>query len=257
VSLRIADIDLVLIGLLLLALTCTAEADSFFPESPLVVKSPNEKYWGKTTIPNYESTTNSYRFLVYSGPMSQSNLVRTVELVNSQSPAAAFLSNDGQSIATFDDWYSRGIGSNTLVIYRGDRMIRRYSLEGITSLSEGELAGHVRRSITSRWWNEVSAASFVEDMEGQYFCIWLDWYSDWLVFDVPTGDKVELSDRLLALCEERMQAFLRHEMPDDEYVMMAGGSRRESVTHPELLRESYLSGSRNSERGSPLKPIIP
>jgi hypothetical protein len=237
----------VTLGSFLLVLACAARADSFDPESSLVVKSPNGKYWGRTTLPDFddpalhESATNLYHFLVYSGQMSQSNLVRTVNLVNPDSPASVFLSNDGQSVATLDDWYSRGVGSNTLVIYYGDKMIRRYSLEDVASLSTEELKEHVKRSVTSRWWHEISASSFIESAGKPYFCIWLDWYSDWLVFDARTGDKIQLSDRLLTLCEERIEELLQYEMPDDEYVMTAGGGDWRDVTHPESLRERYLA----------------
>ncbi|MDR1755724.1 MAG: hypothetical protein LBR65_02030 [Culturomica sp.] len=53
-------------------------------------------------------------------------------LVNSQSPVNAIVANDGKSIVTIDDWYSKGY-EHTLVIYGEDgELIKDFELKDIT-----------------------------------------------------------------------------------------------------------------------------
>ena len=54
-------------------------------------------------------------------------------LLNNVSPEHAIVSNDGSSIATFDNWYSRGYGVNVFVVYNEKGEAKRtYKLDEIT-----------------------------------------------------------------------------------------------------------------------------
>lgn len=51
-------------------------------------------------------------------------------LINQIAPVSVIVANDGQSVVTFDNWYSSGYGINVMVIYnQKGELFKRYSLE--------------------------------------------------------------------------------------------------------------------------------
>ncbi len=78
-----------------------------------------------------------------------STLVWEQALLNKISPTDAIVANDGSSIATFDNWYSKGYGEHVFVIYNQDGLPQKtYKLEDISpfSLNDYEM------SISSTHW---------------------------------------------------------------------------------------------------------
>jgi hypothetical protein len=64
---------------------------------------------------------------------TDSVLIWEKTLLNDVCPVYAIISNDGTSIATFDNWYSRGYGENVFVVYNEKGEAKRtYKLEEIT-----------------------------------------------------------------------------------------------------------------------------
>lgn len=84
-------------------------------------------------------------------------LYRTVArfpLLNDVAPVTTLISDRGDFIVTLDDWHSRGHGSDTIVIYRGDGSpVAALALRDI--LTEGDIL-NLRRSVSSiDWWDSA------------------------------------------------------------------------------------------------------
>ena len=70
-------------------------------------------------------------------------------LVNVLSPVHAIVANDGSSIATFDNWYSKGYGVNVFVVYNEKGEAKKtYKLEEVTPFPLNDYL----RSISSLHW---------------------------------------------------------------------------------------------------------
>ncbi len=74
-------------------------------------------------------------------------------LLNEVCPAFAIISNDGSSIATFDNWYSKGYGVNVFVVYdeKGNAK-RTYKLEEISPFSINDYLMSISSII---WYDKV------------------------------------------------------------------------------------------------------
>jgi len=72
-------------------------------------------------------------------------------LLNEVCPVYAIISNDGSSIATFDNWYSTGYGINVFVVYdeKGNAK-KTYKLEEISPLPLNDYS----MSISSLYWRK-------------------------------------------------------------------------------------------------------
>jgi len=73
-------------------------------------------------------------------------------LLNYYSPVHAIISNDGSSIATFDNWFSTGYGGNVFVVYneKGDAK-KTYKLEEISPFP----LNNYSMSISSIYWRSM------------------------------------------------------------------------------------------------------
>lgn len=72
------------------------------------------------------------------------------KLVNDVAPVNALVSNDGNFVVTFDNWYSIGYGDDVVVVYgEGGGLIKKYALEELVSKYEVE---KMQKSTTSRYW---------------------------------------------------------------------------------------------------------
>lgn len=87
---------------------------------------------------------------LYSIDIKDSALIWKRPLLNEISPVHAIISNDGSSVATFDNWYSIGYGVNVFVIYNenGDAK-KTYKLEEISPFPLNDY----RMTISSLNWN--------------------------------------------------------------------------------------------------------
>ena len=80
---------------------------------------------------------------------ADTNLLWKKPLLNYNCPVNAIVANDGSSIATFDNWYSRGYGVNVFVIYNEKGEAKRtYKLDEITPFPLNDFM----RSISSIYW---------------------------------------------------------------------------------------------------------
>lgn len=76
--------------------------------------------------------------------------VWTITLDNEVSPVRALVSESGDYVVTFDNWYEIGFGDNVIVIYGADgRLVKKFGLEDILSKQELE---EIPRSVSSRHW---------------------------------------------------------------------------------------------------------
>jgi hypothetical protein len=114
--------------------------------------------------------------------------VWTITLDNEVSPVRALVSESGNYVVTFDNWYRIGFGDNVIVIYDGyGRLVKKYGLEDI--LSEDELE-EIPRSVSSRHWG------------GEHY---LDEANEQLVLKIatnrkmPHGDEAEFRELRIAL----------------------------------------------------------
>lgn len=70
------------------------------------------------------------------------------KLVNAVAPVKVLVSNDGQHVSTFDDWYHAGYGKNVVVTYNDQgKLLFRYSLEELVDPTV-----KFRTTVSSRWW---------------------------------------------------------------------------------------------------------
>lgn len=71
------------------------------------------------------------------------------ELVNSESPEFAFISNDGKYVLTIDDWYFKGNSNNTIVVYNhSGEKLKNYALSDFIPFPKKELKNTV---ISTEW----------------------------------------------------------------------------------------------------------
>jgi hypothetical protein len=105
-------------------------------------------------------------------------------LINNDAPVRVFVADSGQYVLTMDEWHS--VGKLPVVIYGplGD-LIRVHSTE---SLGLKDDIQHIKRTISSYWWNEASVSFFGPDDEK--FFIRLHW-GKWIVLDLRSGDLFE------------------------------------------------------------------
>lgn len=119
-----------------------------------------DKVEGREDAGAAEGVANNWpRALFYSvGPNQQLHLVAEFRLVNEVAPVTALVSDDGQYLATFDNWHSRGYGNDTIVIYRTDgSLVRSLALEDVLTAKDMEV---LPRSVSSIQW---SAEHYIDE----------------------------------------------------------------------------------------------
>ena len=80
-------------------------------------------------------------------------------LLNYTCPVYAVVANDGSSIATFDNWYSKGYGVNVFVVYNEKGEAKKtYKLEEITPYPLNDYS----RTVSSIHWN--SEAKYIDNL---------------------------------------------------------------------------------------------
>lgn len=71
-------------------------------------------------------------------------------LVNKVSPVSAAVSNKGEYVVTFDNWFRMGYGNDVVVIYRSNgALIKKFGLEDLLTKRDIEALPH---SVSSIWW---------------------------------------------------------------------------------------------------------
>lgn len=139
-------------------------------------------------------------------------------LINNVSPVQVFASDSGKYVETMDEWHS--VGRFPVVIYgpRG-RLVEVHNFDslGLT----GDMR-HIRRSVSSIWWNRDSIIFFDTSGEKERFVVRLHW-GKWLVLDLQEAitlprelnfplEQIEGEQR--ALVEAELKAFQAAENED-------------------------------------------
>ncbi len=124
--------------------------------------------WMPPQRADYFSSDNAYSFTVLPREMykdgqgyclgvlwkwkadGSSSQVWRQALRNDVAPARAMVSTSGDYVVTFDNWYSKGYGKNTIVIYGpGGKFVREFALSDL--LPEAAVKA-LPRSVSSIWW---------------------------------------------------------------------------------------------------------
>ena len=122
------------------------------------------------------------------------------DLGNEGAPQEVFVSDDGKYVVTVNENSSRvhgGMGDFVLAFYQRQGLIKNYSLEQIMhypdKIDEKEFHKLISHSVSGRQW--VSMPMLLEQYNGKlYFCVWLLYGQRWLVWEVSTGEEVEIND---------------------------------------------------------------
>ena len=123
-------------------------ADTWAPPEPQRYCSSNKNYCLEI-IPG-DSMHQCQGILSAVGKKGEYHRIWATNLANAISPVTALVSDDGDYVVTFDNWYRIGWGNEVVVIYGANgALIKKYGLGDI--LSEDEIE-KIPRTVASRWW---------------------------------------------------------------------------------------------------------
>lgn len=123
-------------------------ADTWAPPEPQRYFSSNQDYCFEI-IPG-DSMHECQGILSTVDEEGEYHQVWSTHLVNVIAPVTALVSDDGDYVATFDNWYRIGWGDDVVVIYGANgALIKKYGLNDILSADEIE---KIPRTVASRWW---------------------------------------------------------------------------------------------------------
>jgi hypothetical protein len=192
-----------LVTYIVLCFGYSVRADSWIAPHEFDVFSENGKFRAHV-IPGKLSTKPV--LIVFSGNSTNENW-RT-KLSNSTSPTEVLLSNDGESVVTFDNWYGSGYGDDVVAVYNRYSQLAKYSLEQIAppppppKSKKGEielppLHGYYgtkfTHSTSSRHWRQNSIEFFYRETNQLLFCLWLDWENRWVAWQMTDGQLTNVS----------------------------------------------------------------
>lgn len=125
-------------------------ADDWLSPTKQTFYSENGRF-AVTVVPKeLEGRRDPRAFFYAVGKDGQFQLSKAFKLVNEVAPVTALASNDGRYLVTFDNWFSRGHGNDTIVIYRTDgQLIRSLSLEDVLTAEDIKA---LPRSVSSIHW---------------------------------------------------------------------------------------------------------
>ena len=226
------------IAVLLIYLFCVdLFADQWAPASTRDYASENGKYVVQVIPARDRDKPSATVFSVTNGKRKK---MWQTNLINSTAPVEAALSDDGNSLVTFDNWGGVGYGTNVVVIYSKKGMLKSFSLEnfapepkekktkyksrevkvGVFEISgSGVLPGYhslFSHSISSRNWRQDSLSFFYQETSGLMFCLWLDWDQRWVAWQMNDGSIVKVSGEQTRRwnAEGRKRSLLEAKKPD-------------------------------------------
>jgi hypothetical protein len=89
------------------------------------------------------------RALMYKKTSEGTRLVWERNLINKIAPVSALISEKGDYLVTFDNWFSMGFGANVVVFYnRNGKLVQSYKLEDISPIS---LESYQRSMLSLQW----------------------------------------------------------------------------------------------------------
>ncbi len=123
-------------------------ADTWAPPEPQKYYSSDKGYCFEIIPGDSLRVCKGILSTVHDGEKYQ--MVWSAHLVNQISPVTASVSDKGNYVATFDNWYRIGWGADVVVIYgAGGELVAKFGLEDILSADEIE---KIPRTVASRWW---------------------------------------------------------------------------------------------------------
>jgi len=185
-------------------------------------------------------------------------------LINNHAPVRVFVADSGEYVVTMDEWHS--VGELPIVVYgkRGE-LIRVHSTDSL-GLKDDVL--HIKRTVSSYWWNEDSMSFFGPDEEtffirlhwGKLVFISLEdgdlmdegWYTVHKGWRMPAEKWKCLHDHARAEVRERALLWLRSENPAERKTGAAiSGSEKLGEAIPRL--RSLLTDQASLIRGTTTK----
>lgn len=138
-------------------------------------------------------------------------------LGNEGAPQRVLLSDDGVFVVTVNEWSKRihgGMGGYVLAFYTKSGLIKHYSLEALLGfpgeMAEREFRRIVSRSVSGRSWTSLTL--LVESDGKQIFCAWLTRGRRWLAWDVKTGVKMKVDQKLIDTFDEKARHWAINEL---------------------------------------------
>jgi hypothetical protein len=133
-------------------------------------------------------------------------------LGNKGAPQYVFLSDDGQHVATVNEFNHGGMNDYVVAFYNPDGLTKNYSLEQIlhypNKIDRKQFHVLVSHIVGSRGW--ASKPIFL-DRHGKdlHLCVWLSRGKRWLAWDARTGDELEATDQRTNRWNERGRQWAR------------------------------------------------
>ncbi len=162
-------------------------------------------------------------------------------LINNHAPVRVFVADSGKYVVTMDEWHS--VGELPVVIYgRLGRLVRVHSTDSL-GLAEDVL--HIKRTVSSYWWNEDSVSFFGPDDET--FIIRLHW-GKWIVLDLRAGyvmqEEASSRDGLHVRDERKwkaLQAYRQKELAARAIAMLSSTDAGERKTAALICGQEKLT----------------
>jgi hypothetical protein len=179
---------------LLLPFSEAAVADSWAAPSESRTFSENGRFLARS-IPVQKGSDPFV--IVLSVPGKQTNEIWRTRLSNKVSPSRVYLSDDGESVVTLDNWGGIGYGDDVVAIYCRKGLLAKYSLEQFAPPPKGNtnsvdfLSRDGYRGVFSH-----SIQFFYSDEGDNFFCLWLDWDDRWAAWRLDSGSLIKVSGEL-------------------------------------------------------------
>lgn len=180
----------------------SVRADSWGPPTEFDTPSANRKFVAHV-VPGKKDLKPL--LIVSTLTKGKTNETWRTQLGNRVSPTQVYLSDDGESVVTLDNYFGVGYGDDVVAIYNRQGRLRAYSLEQIAPLpkpkpdSSGWLSarhayeGRFSHSTASRHWREKSIEFFHSESGQLMFCLWLDWENRWALWRMSDGGMMPVS----------------------------------------------------------------
>ena len=186
-SLKCFTVSFVAIAVFLSGMSAV-KADQWTAIEKKDFKSSSGKYLFKITPhedwPNYYS--GHCKAVLYKVDSSKLTEMWSRYLINNVGPVGVFVTDSGRYVITMDEWHR--VGKLPVVIYgfRGDLI----SVHNIKSLGFEDDIEHIKRTVSSYWWNEDAIIFFGPKEE--YLFIRLHW-GKMLVIELWNGELCDKS----------------------------------------------------------------
>jgi hypothetical protein len=175
----------------------SSQADSWAPPREFYSLSENQKFIAHV-VPGKGDRKPS--LTISSISKAKTNQIWKTELNNDVSPVWVFVADDGKRVVTLDNYFGIGYGDDVVAIYAPEGLLAKYSLEQFAPLPPKQKRdddislsfdrGYWEKfshTTASRHWRKYSIHFFHLEGDQSLFCLWLDWDSRWVVWQLQDG----------------------------------------------------------------------